>query len=314
MWVYGMWCFGGQNEGVDVVVGAYLAHVTGECGVARNTLLAYRRDLRRYLSYLDGRGVGALAQVRAADVTAFVAALRTAGSAEASVVRAVVAVRGLHRFALREGLVPVDVAHDVRPGAPPPRRTGALSVEQVEALLAAASEGAAPYGHRDRALLELLYGTGARVSEAVGADLHDLDLVARTITLVGPGGRRRVVPLGALAMEALDTYLVRARPELAAAGRGLTAVFLNARGGGLSRQSGWAVLRTAAARASLTDPISPHTLRRSFATHLLDGGADVRVVQELLGHSSVSTTRVYGRETPDGRRHVYAGSHPRALD
>ncbi|MFF7248242.1 tyrosine recombinase [Embleya sp. NPDC008237] len=298
---------------MDAVVGAYLAHVTGERGVARNTLLAYRRDLRRYLSYLHARGVCALAEVRGEDVTAFVDGLRAAGPAEASVARAVVAVRGLHRFALREGFVAVDVAHDVRPGAPPPRRTDALSVERVEALFAAASTGAGPYGPRDRALLELLYGTGARVSEAVGADLDDLDLAARTIRLAGPGGRRRVVPLGASVLDALDVYLVRARPELAA-GCGGTAVFLNARGGGLSRQSGWVVLRKAAARAALPDPISPHTLRRSFATHLLDGGADVRVVQELLGHSSVSTTRVYGRETPDGPRQVYAGSHPRALD
>ncbi|MFE2867340.1 tyrosine recombinase [Embleya sp. NPDC059259] len=309
-----MWCFGGQNEGVDGVVGAYLACVAGEGGVGRGTVAAYRGDLRRYLSWLRGRGVGSPEGVRGEDVTAFAGALREAGAAEASVARALVAVRGLHRFALREGLVAVDVARDVRPGVPKSRRGEALSVERVEALLAAASTGAAPYGPRDRALLELLYGTGARVSEAIGADLDDLDLSARTVALVGPGGRRRVVPLGVPVLDALDVYLTRARPELAAAGPGGAAVFVNARGGRLSRQSGWAVLRGAAARAGLSEPISPRTLRRSFATHLLDGGADVRVVQELLGHSSVSTTRVYGRETPDGPRQVYAGSHPRALD
>jgi integrase/recombinase XerD len=259
--------------------------------------------------------------VTPADVTRHLVALRE-GSPEhpalsaSSAARAVSAVRGLHRFAAREGLVARDVSREVKPPAPPKRLPKALDVDQVSRLLASVT-GDEPLALRDRALLELLYGTGARISEAVGLAVGDFDLAERAIvTLRGKGGRMRLVPVGSYARAAIDAYLVRARPALAAAGRGTPAVFLNARGGALSRQSAWTILRRAAESAGLptegAHAVSPHTLRHSYATHLLDGGADVRVVQELLGHASVTTTQVYTLVTVDRLREVYATAHPRA--
>jgi integrase/recombinase XerD len=200
----------------------------------------------------------------------------------------------------------------VRPPALPRRLPKALPVADVERILEAAGTGGTPLALRDRALLELLYGTGARISEAVGLDVDDIDLDAGTVLLRGKGGKERVVPVGSYACEAVAAYQVRARPALASAGRGTPALFLNARGGRLSRQSAWTVLRNAAERAQVRAEVSPHTLRHSFATHLLDGGADVRVVQELLGHASVTTTQVYTLVTVDKLREVYAATHPRA--
>jgi integrase/recombinase XerD len=190
----------------------------------------------------------------------------------------------------------------------------ALRLDQVEALLSAAGEGRTPKELRDRALLELLYGTGARISEAIGLDVDDLDPDAGALRLVGKGGKERVVPVGRYAAEALDAYLIRGRAALLARGAGSPALFLNSRGGRLSRQSAWTVLRSTAERAQVAGDVSPHTLRHSFATHLLDGGADVRVVQELLGHASVTTTQIYTLVTVDTLREVYAAAHPRARD
>jgi integrase/recombinase XerD len=299
------------------LVRAYLDHLAVERGVASNTLSSYRRDLERYVAYLCECGVASLAEVDAAQVTAFLAHLRTGDEehpalSAASSARAVIAVRGLHRFALRDGLVAVDVAREVRPPTPPRRLPKAISIEDVERLLDAAGYPGTGLALRDRALLELLYGTGARISEAVGLAVDDVELADRTVLLTGKGGKQRRVPLGSYAARAVEDYLVRARPALAAAGRGTPALFLNARGGPLSRQSAWTVLRTAAERAGLAAGISPHTLRHSFATHLMDGGADVRVVQELLGHASVTTTQIYTLVTVDRLREVYATAHPRA--
>ncbi|MGZ4595917.1 MAG: site-specific tyrosine recombinase XerD [Actinomycetes bacterium] len=296
---------------------AYLDHLTVERGLAPNTLSSYRRDLRRYLAHLGSRAVATPADVTEADVSAFLVALREGDAdhpalAANSSARAVVAVRGFHRFLLREGLVAVDPARGVRPPSPPKRLPKAISVEDVEALLAAAGADETPRAVRDRALLELLYGCGARISEAVGLDVDEIDMTSGTVRLLGKGSKERVVPVGSYAREAVSAYLVRARPVLAAAGDGSPALFLNARGGRLSRQSAWTVLRAAAERAGLRKELSPHTLRHSFATHLLDGGADVRVVQELLGHASVTTTQVYTLVTVDRLREVYATAHPRA--
>ncbi|MEU6034895.1 site-specific tyrosine recombinase XerD [Actinomadura sp. NPDC047616] len=297
----------------------YLGHLAVERGLAANTLSSYRRDLRRYLAVLTARGRTAIDQVGEDDVRAFLVGLRE-GDADhpplsaGSAARAVVAVRGLHRFALREGLAPGDPARDVRPPTPPRRLPKAISIDDVERLLAAAAGpggDATARGLRDRALLELLYGSGVRISEAVGLDVDDLDLDEGFARVRGKGGKTRVVPMGDYARRAVEAYLVRARPELSAAGRGGPALFLNARGGRLSRQGAWMVLRAAAERADLKN-VSPHTLRHSFATHLLDGGADVRVVQELLGHASVTTTQVYTLVTVQMLREVYATSHPRA--
>jgi integrase/recombinase XerD len=224
---------------------------------------------------------------------------------------------------VREGLCPDDPSAAVRPPAPARRLPKALPLAEVERILEAAGAPGTALALRDRALLELLYGTGARISEAVGLDVDDLDLGGDmggdmgegTVLLRGKGGKERLVPVGSFARAALDAYLVRARGQLARqqAGRGVPAVFLNARGGRLSRQSAWTVLVRAAERAGVRAEVSPHTLRHSFATHLLDGGADVRVVQELLGHASVTTTQVYTLVTVDRLREVYATAHPRAL-
>ncbi len=295
----------------------YLDHLAVERGLAPNTLASYRRDLRRYVAHLRGRGVDEPDKVTEPDVLAFLAVLREGAAdhpplAATSAARAVVAVRGLHRFLLREGLTSADPARAVRPPSPPKRLPKAITVEEVEALLAASGADETPRAVRDRALLELLYGSGARISEAVGLDVDDLDVDSGSVRLLGKGSKERVVPVGSYARAAVSAYLVRGRPTLAAAGQGSPALFLNARGGRLSRQSAWTVLRAAAERAGITKAISPHTLRHSFATHLLDGGADVRVVQELLGHASVTTTQVYTRVTVERLREGYATAHPRA--
>jgi integrase/recombinase XerD len=307
-----------------------------ERGLAAHTLQAYRRDLLRYQDLLASRGRAAIGEVTTEDVAAFVAGLREGDDdhlplAASSAGRAVVAVRGLHAFALAEGLAGADPASAVHPPAAPRRLPRAIGVPEVERLIAAAAAGDGAdrlRPLRDRALLELLYGTGARISEAVGLDVDDLGFTAvlpgrpldrqeppATVRLAGKGGRDRLVPVGRYAREALEAYLVRARPALAAAPRRVPAspaVFLNARGGRLTRQGAWAVLKAAAGRAGLGG-VSPHTLRHSYATHLLDGGADVRVVQELLGHASVTTTQIYTMVTVDKLREVYSAAHPRAL-
>ncbi|MBY3555507.1 site-specific tyrosine recombinase XerD [Modestobacter lapidis] len=310
---------------VERVVTGYLDHLVVERGLAVNTISSYRRDLRRYTEFLAAAGVRELGEVAESDVAGFLTALRQGDDAHpplsaTSAARAVVAVRGLHRFALLDGLVPDDVAAEVRPPAPARRLPKAIPVESVEALIAAAGSVEGPRGLRDRALLELLYGTGARISEAVGLAVDDVDPRSAAVRLAGKGGKERVVPVGSYAVRAVEEYLVRARPALAeAARRGAGgALFLNSRGGALTRQSAWAILRACAERAGgvggiSASSISPHTLRHSFATHLLDGGADVRVVQELLGHASVTTTQVYTLVTVERLREVYATSHPRAL-
>jgi integrase/recombinase XerD len=299
------------------VVRAYLDHLAVERGSAANTLSSYRRDLNRYVDFLASSQITSIADVDAARVTAFLAHLRTGDDehpalSASSAARAVIAVRGLHRFALTDGLVEVDVAREVRPPTAPRRLPKAIAVEDVERLLEAAGYAGTALAMRDRALLELLYATGARISEAVGLAIDDVDLAERTVLLTGKGGKQRRVPLGSFAARALETYQVQARPTLSEAGRGSPSLFLNSRGGSLSRQSAWVVLRTAAERAGLASGISPHTLRHSFATHLMEGGADVRVVQELLGHASVTTTQIYTLVTVDRLREVYATAHPRA--
>ncbi len=307
--------------GLEGYLDAYLAHLVVERGLSANTVAAYRRDLARYVAFLAAQGRTRPDEVGEADVEAYVLATRTGGDGRAplsasSTARAVVAVRGWHRFLLLEQASETDPARAVRPPAQPKRLPKAISIESVAALIEAAGVGDGPGPLRDRALLELLYSTGARISEAVGLDVDDLDRTPgrAAVRLLGKGRKERVVPVGSFAVQAVEAYLVRARPALAAAGRGTPALFLNTRGSRLSRQSAWQVLRAAAERAGLPGAahISPHTLRHSFATHLLAGGADVRVVQELLGHASVTTTQVYTMVTPQTLREVYAASHPRA--
>ena len=305
-----------------------------ERGLAASTIESYRRDLSRYASVLAARGKTALDEITPADVAGFLACLREGDTEHAplavsSAARAVIAVRGLHAFAAAQGLAGSDPARDVPLPSPPRRLPKAITVAEVERLLDAAGPApgdpsADPRQLRDRALLEFLYGTGARISEATGLDIDELQLADSPqvpadplVRLIGKGGKHRVVPVGSYAARALGAYLVRARPGLAASRRASAspAVFLNARGGRLTRQGAWGVLHAAAARAGLPADaeVSPHTLRHSFATHLLDGGADIRVVQELLGHASVTTTQVYTLITVDRLREVYASAHPRAL-
>ncbi|HWE91733.1 MAG TPA: site-specific tyrosine recombinase XerD [Pseudonocardiaceae bacterium] len=306
---------------LGTAIGGYLDHLAVERGIAGNTLRGYGRDLRRYGQHLTGRGVRELAGVTEAEVAGYLVTLRAGDIrhpplAASSAARAVVAVRGLHRFACREGLADTDPAREVHPPQPPRRLPKALPVDDVLRLLVAPGGGDAgddPRVLRDRALLELLYSTGARVSEAVGLDVDAVDRTERTVLLDGKGGAQRLVPIGRPALAALDTYLVRARPALASHGRGIPAIFLNARGGRLSRQSAWQIIKDAAQRAGIGVAVSPHTLRHSFATHLLEGGADIRVVQELLGHASVTTTQVYTLVTVHALREVYVTAHPRAL-
>jgi integrase/recombinase XerD len=251
------------------------------------------------------------------DVADFAVDLRRQGAAgpplsASSAARTVVAVRTFHRFASREGLTSVDPAAHVRPPAIPQRLPKALSYDDVSALIDHAGDLDTPEGLRDRALVEFLYGTGTRVSEAVDLDVDDVDLEGRTVVVTGKGDKQRMLPLGAFAADAISAYLVRGRPALAPRGRGTARLFLNSLGRPLSRQSAYGVLRTAATRAGIEAKVSPHSLRHSFATHLLQNGADVRVVQELLGHASVTTTQIYTLVTVDTLREVYATSHPRA--
>jgi len=308
---------------VDGAVRGYLQYLTVERGLAANTVQSYERDLRRYLGFLQGRGKRRLAEVTELDVAEFRGALHAGDDehpplASGSVGRAVVAVRGLHAFAAREGMTAADPAREVTPPTAAKRLPKAIDVAEVERILDAAgsTDDPEPRVLRDRALLEFLYGTGARISEATGLDVDDLDHLSRepAVLLTGKGGKQRYVPVGRYAVKALDAYLVRGRPALAgrAARKASPAVFLNARGGRLTRQGAWGILREAAVRSGKPD-VSPHTLRHSFATHLLDGGADIRVVQELLGHASVTTTQVYTLITVDKLREVYAASHPRAF-
>ncbi len=304
-------------------VETYLRHVSIERGLSDHTVSAYRRDLAGYLAWLSDRGVEDAADVTPQLVAEFAAERASAQPppAATSLARLQSSVRGLHRFLTREGVTGEDPTGRLRPPKTPQRLPKALTIEQVEALLDAA--GPAPGDEatetgeaglirlRDRALLELLYATGARVSEIVQLDVDDL-ANGDVLRVRGKGSKERIVPIGSYARAAVDAYLARARPELSRRGRATPRLFLGARGAPLSRQSAWLIIQQAAERAALTAHVSPHTLRHSFATHLLQGGADVRVVQELLGHASVATTQIYTHVTVDALRDVYVTSHPRA--
>jgi integrase/recombinase XerD len=304
-----------------VEVDRYLRHLAIERGRSPHTLAAYRRDLDRLLAELLVAGVQAPADLTAEHLTAFARGLREGPQplAPSSVARMLSSVRGFTRFLVDEGRVERDPAADLAAPKQRDRLPKALTIAQVEALLAATT-GEEPADLRDRALLELLYATGARVSEAVALNVDDLvgdQGTADMVRLFGKGSKQRLVPVGSYARSALDAYLVRARPLLSARGTATPALFLGMRGARLSRQNAWLVIRAAARRAHLDEQlgehgISPHSLRHSFATHLLQGGADVRVVQELLGHASVATTQIYTRVTADALRDMYVTAHPRA--
>jgi len=295
---------------IEEALDRYLRHVSVERGLSPNTTAAYRRDLVLWRAHLAEAGRRTLDEVEPAAVPAALATRPEKPLGASSVARVLSSVRGFHRFALEEGLVAVDVAGTTRPPKLPSRLPKAISIGQVEALLAA-TDGDEPTRLRDKALLEMLYATGARVSEAVSLNVDDV-IEGDVVRLFGKGNKQRVVPLGSYARRALDAYLVRARPVFSPRGEPTPALFLGARGARVSRQNAWLIIQAAAERASLGIEVSPHTLRHSFATHLLEGGADVRVVQELLGHSSVATTQIYTLVTADALRDVYSTAHPRA--
>jgi len=304
---------------LETAVDDYLDHLAVERGASGNTVDSYRRDLTRYVEYCREIGVDDPSQLATDDVMGFAGWSRAGGTdrpalAGTSVNRRMSAVRGFHRYLVRCRAVEVDPAAGCATGTRSRRLPRALPVADAIALVEAPQpEGIA--GLRDRALLEFLYGIGARVSEAVSVDVDDLDLNPATacVLLHGKGGKQRLVPLGRSALAALEAYLVRGRPEFVRRGAGTPAVFVNQRGGRISRQGIWGVIGKAARAAGIQRDVSPHVLRHSFATHLLEGGADVRTVQELLGHSSVTTTAIYTLVTADRLREVYVTSHPRAL-
>lgn len=305
---------------VQANIDSYLRHLTIERGMAKNTLLAYRRDLTRYHVFLVSHQIESANQITELLVRDFTQRLVTdKGMVATSVARILAAVRGFHKFMLFEGICENDVAAQVKPPKAPRRLPKAISVAEIERLLKASGPepddisgvGADLVRVRDRAILELLYATGARVSELVNIDLDDL-IDPEIIRLFGKGSKERIVPVGSYAQNAVQAYLVRVRPSLARLAKGTPALFLNQRGSRLSRQSVWQIISDAAVAAKIEHEVSPHTFRHSFATHLLEGGADVRVVQELLGHASVSTTQIYTLVTVDALREIYATAHPRA--
>ena len=308
-----------ENQ-IPQLVDAYLRHLTIERGMAKNTIAAYRADLNRYAAFLESNAITAPDQITELVITDFAESLKvTSGLISSSVARVLAGVRGLHKFWLLENITPGDVAAAVKPPKSPRNLPKAITVEQIEKLLAAAGPDPAdesamaadPVRVRDRAMLELLYATGARISELINLDLDDL-VDPTLVRLFGKGSKERIVPVGGYAQRALEAYLVRTRPTLVGKGKGTPALFLNQRGGRLSRQSAWQIISGAARVAEIPGEISPHTFRPSFATHLLEGGADVRVVQELLGHSSVATTQIYTLVTVDKLREIYGTAHPRA--
>ena len=313
----------------------YLRHVAIERGLSQNTRDAYRRDLTAYSAWLEKRGIDDLAQVEPELLSEYVAELNGAADeagevrqrySPETISRRLSTVRGMHRFLFEEGLLPRFAGSGVRTPKKAQRLPKALSVTQIDAILATAA-GDDPVALRDRALLELLYATGARVSEVTALDVDDLltgedrDAWVDPATALGNGGflrvtgkgsKQRIVPYGSYAGKALAAYLVRARPAMVSKGVGTPALFVGPRGARVSRQGAWLIIRAAAERAGITAEVSPHTMRHSFATHLLAGGADVRSVQELLGHASVETTQIYTQVTVDTLREHYLSSHPRA--
>jgi integrase/recombinase XerD len=302
-----------SDRTLDESLERYLRHVSIERGLAINTVAAYRRDLTTYLDFLLRRGIMTPDAVSQDDVSAFSRELRTRAEAPltaSSTARMLSSVRGFHRYLLDEDQVPADVAASTKPPKLGTRLPKAISIEQMAQVLDAA-RGDTPQALRDTALLELLYATGARISEAVDLNVDDV-IDGDVVRLFGKGGKQRIVPLGSYARDAIDAYLVRARPVFSARGLSTPALFLGSRGQRVSRQNAWLILRAVAERAKLGIEISPHTFRHSFATHLLAGGADVRVVQELLGHSSVATTQIYTLVTADTLRDMYTTAHPRA--
>lgn len=319
-----------MTDGFDRLMAQFLAHIDVERGLAKATVAAYESDLSRYIAWLTGRGIDNPDAVTKQDVEDYVAALEEEGQSARSKARRLAAVHEFHRFALAQHAVRDDASATVKAPRGAQHLPDVLTIDEVARLLDAVPVGggtgitgaddaaadADPIPLRDKALLEFMYATGCRVSEACGTDLADLDLNERVVRLTGKGSKQRLVPVGGVACEALRRYLDRSRPWLESRHRSKAAerraLFLNKRGARISRQSVWEVVKSAGERAHIDRPLHPHTLRHSFATHLIQGGADVRTVQELLGHASVTTTQIYTHVSPETLIETYLTSHPRS--
>jgi integrase/recombinase XerD len=303
--------------GLSTHVERFLDHLSVERGLSGNTIEAYRRDLTRYVEFLRQNGRRNPALAGEPEIAAFIQDLAESEYEPgkpyrpASVARSLAAVRSFHKFLVREGDASADPAEGVSRPKVPRNLPRPLTVDEVAALVGAPGDDGKPATLRDRAILETLYGAGLRISELVGLDVDDIDLDEGSVRAIGKGSKQRVVPLGRYATRAVQAYLVRGRPSLAGSRSG-GALFLNQRGGRLTRQGTTNIIKAQARRAGIRKRVTPHMLRHSFATHLLEGGADVRVVQELLGHASVATTQIYTLVTKDRLREVYFDAHPRA--
>lgn len=295
----------------SALIEIFLNHCAVERGLSKNTIAAYRRDLNKFHEFLIGKNQD-VTTAQSADITEFLQSLRISGLGESSIARHAVAIRSLFAFLAKDQGI-TNIAREVNPPRIPKRLPKALSITEVESLIASCSDDLS--GLRDRALLETLYATGGRVSEIVQLNVGDIarsESETTTVRVRGKGGKERLVPLGRFAQQALDQYLTRARPTFIKNHREEALFLSEKQGNRLSRQSAWSIVSQAATRAGLEKVISPHALRHSFATHLIDGGADIRVVQELLGHASVTTTQIYTLVTIDKLRESYASAHPRS--
>jgi integrase/recombinase XerD len=297
---------------VDAQIREYLNHLNVERGLSSNTSMAYQRDLAKFLALTAQKDLLAVSPATMED---YVSQLRSRGMSESSIARNVVSIRNAVAFTCKEAKVSNPII-DVKPPKSALRLPKALTVPEINDLIEATKRGDDAHSLRATSIVELLYGTGARISEIVSLNLSDVMKIdggeVVSVRLEGKGGKTRVVPLGGFAQRALDQYVIRVRPSLLKKDR--KPLFLNDRGTRLSRQTMWKIVSTAAEAANLTLSVSPHALRHSYATHLLEGGADIRVVQELLGHSSVTTTQIYTLVTIDRIREAYASAHPRAKD
>lgn len=305
-------------DGFGTLREQFLVHIGIERGLAKATVSAYESDLNKYVAWLQTHGITKPDDIAKQDVEDYIAALDADGESARSKARRLASIHEFHRFALAQHAVSADVAASVKAPKGASVLPDVLSVDEVSRLLDAAAIGGStdPVVLRDKALLEFMYATGCRVSEAVGTNLDDIDLEEKVVRLMGKGSKQRLVPLGSYARNSVVAYLNAGRGELERRSTAKVperrALFLNKRGKRISRQSVWEIVKTAGERAGITKPLHPHTLRHSFATHLIQGGADVRTVQELLGHASVTTTQIYTHVSPEALIETYLTAHPRA--
>jgi len=304
-----------QALNFDLAATSFLNHLQIERGLAANSIAAYRRDLSKFAIFLGSKP---LADVVPETITEFEKTLREANLSVASINRVDSTLRSFFKH-LQQEYGYADPTLEISPKKSARRLPKALTIAQIVSMIDAALRDGQPITVRDQAMLELLYSSGARVSELIGINMNDLstietdDGIITTLKLRGKGSKERIVPLGSFAAKAIENYMVRVRPDLAAkSSKTTSALFLNSRGSRISRQSAWQMVLDAAEAAGVTEHVSPHVFRHSYATHLLDGGADIRVVQELLGHASVTTTQIYTLITIDKVRESYSMAHPRA--